>query len=432
MTQAALVHSISDSTATGDAKRDLSIAELDAQLEQAVQENERSERLICDLLLAMVERRGYEKFGFVDIYYYAEGRFGFSARKTRYLLRLAQQLRRLPRVKEALADGRLGWTKASRIARVATTEDEVMWLDSALSLSVRELDRKINEQRDAMGVKIRAWLTQDQANVWEQALEVCRRLSGDDVDVGRCLEWIAGDFLATYAYEAYHKEEIESGEESTGTTQPPIEEGPSDEEAAGVELRVCPDDDSLPCPTTPAAAYGKAWRFVLERDAYRCQYPDCGLRRELHVHHIVFRSRSGKKGRARSNAPQNLITTCVFHHRMIHAGTIGVKGQAPNELVWRRPEIMEKALTGFTSYDSERVAGGGEIAREPRPIYGRRTTGKGVRVWQTFSKTVSEGNRPPASGLRRRYRHRSGIHAFKRSSDASLENDFQIQIRVEK
>jgi len=52
-------------------------------------------------------------------------------------------------------------------------------------LSVAELDRKINEQRDAVGVKIRAWLTQDQAAVWENALEVCRRMTGEDLDVGR-------------------------------------------------------------------------------------------------------------------------------------------------------------------------------------------------------------------------------------------------------
>jgi hypothetical protein len=402
--QAALIDSTPESPTTDDAKSNLSIAELDQRLEKAVQENERSERLICDYLLAMGDRRGYEKFGFSDIYYYAEGRFGFSPRKTRYLLHLAQQLRRFPRIKEALAQGRLGWTKASRVARVATTENEVMWLESALSLSVRDLDRKINEQRDGMGVKIRAWLTQDQANVWEQALEVCRRLCGEDFDVGRCLEYIAGDFLATYAYLAYQKEERECCEAQNTTTEDTtaaepkqVEGGPSDEETEAVELRVCPDNDGLPCPTTPAA-YGKTWRFVLERDAYRCQYPDCGARRELHVHHIWFRSRSGTKGRARSNSPQNLITTCVFHHRMIHAGTIGVKGQAPSELIWRRPALMENALTG---YERARFATGGELAREPGPVYGRRRTT--VLAWQTFAKTVSKGNRPLVSFVLRPY-----------------------------
>ncbi len=393
--QALLTDSIQESSNTHSGSEDLSIADLDQRLEQAVQENERSERLICDYLLAMVERRGYEKFGFADIYYYAEGRFGFSARKTRYLLRLSQQLRKLPRIKEALGEGRLGWTKASRIARVATIDDESMWLDSALSLSVRELDQKLNEQRDAMGVKIRAWLTQEQASVWDQALEVCRRLSGEDLDVGRCLEYIAGDFLATYAYLTYRKEGDEGCEGTTVKERHQVEDGPSDEEAAAVELKICPDNEDLPAPMTPSE-YGKTWRYVLERDAYRCQYPDCGVRSELQVHHIVFRSRSGKKGRRRSNSPQNLVTLCVFHHRTVHAGTIGVMGQAPNELEWRRPVLMENALP---PRDSARGDYGGELAREPGPVYGRRHTA--VLVWQTFSKakSVSKGSRPP----RKRY-----------------------------
>ena len=344
---------------------ELSVAELDQRLEEAVLENEETERLICEYLFAMRERRGYEKFGFSDIYYYTEGRFGFSARKTRYLLHLGQQLRRLPRIKEALAQGRLGWTKASRIARVATTEDEVMWLDSALSLSVRELDKKINEGRDAMGVKIRAWLTKDQAAVWENALEVCRRMAGEDLDVGRCLELIAGEFLATYAYLAYRKEENECCED-TIVEQQQVEDAPSDEESVTAELRICPDNDDLPFPTV-IADYGKTWRCVLERDAYRCQYPDCGARDQLHVHHIQFRSRSGKKSRARSNSPQNLVTVCVFHHRMIHAGAIGVEGQAPSELTWRRPTLMENALRRYGSETSER---GGEMVREPERVYG--------------------------------------------------------------
>jgi hypothetical protein len=349
-----------------DSTRELSIAELDQRLAEAVEENERSERLICDCLLAMAERRGYEKFGFADIYYYAEGRFGFSPRKTRYLLHLAQQLQRFPQIKEALAQGRLGWTKASRIARVATPEDEAMWLDSALSLSVRELDQKINAERDAAGVKIRAWLTNDQAAVWDYALEVCRRVNGADLDVGHCLELIAGEFIATYAHRAYTIEETECVEGAMAEDHRELENAPSDEEAAAAELRVCPDTDDLPCPTA-SAQYGRTWRFVLERDAYRCQYPDCGARKELHVHHIIFRSHSGKKGRRRSNSPQNLVTVCVFHHRMIHAGTIGVKGEAPSQLVWRRPELMEN-LTGRYRVGNPVLSD--SVAREPGPSYG--------------------------------------------------------------
>jgi hypothetical protein len=247
-----------------------------------------------------------------------------------------------------------------------------MWLDSALSLSVRELDRMIDEQRDAAGVKIRAWLTQDQAAVWENALEVCRRLTGEDLDVGRCLELIAGEFLATYAYLAYRKEENECSQDAGPAELQETEDTPSEKKAASVELQTCPDNDDLPFPTT-TADYGKTWREVLERDAYRCQYPDCGTRRELHVHHIRFRSHNGKKGRARSNSPQNLVTVCVFHHRMIHAGTIGVRGEAPSQLTWRRPALMEDLLERYRIDVPKRS---NQLVREPAPVYTLMNSGR--------------------------------------------------------
>ena len=83
-----------------------------------------------------------------------------------------------------------------------------------------------------------------------------------------------------------------------------------------------------------------------------------------------YGSCSGRKSRAESNSPPNLIAVCVFHHRMIHAATIGVKGRAPSELEWRRPALMEKVL--------------------------RRN-----QVWQTCAKVESgsNGNSRTASGV---------------------------------
>lgn len=112
--------------------RELSVAELDLRLEQAVRENERSEQLLCEYLVEMRDRRGHEQFGFVNIWDYAAERFGFCERKTRYMLGLGTKLKRLPKIREALASGKLGWSKAAKVAAVATSEDEAMWLDSAL------------------------------------------------------------------------------------------------------------------------------------------------------------------------------------------------------------------------------------------------------------------------------------------------------------
>ena len=71
---------------------------------------------------------------------------------------------------------------------------------------------------------------------------------------------------------------------------------------------------------------------VIERDGYRCMAPACSTRRNLHDHHIRFRSAGG------SNAPENRVTLCAFHHqRGVHEGRMGVSGSAPDALEFRMP-----------------------------------------------------------------------------------------------
>jgi hypothetical protein len=63
---------------------------------------------------------------------------------------------------------------------------------------------------------------------------------------------------------------------------------------------------------------------VVERDGYRCAVPGCTSRRNLHDHHLRFRSAGS------SDAPANRITLCAFHHqRCLHGGLLRVRGRAP-------------------------------------------------------------------------------------------------------
>lgn len=66
-----------------------------------------------------------------------------------------------------------------------------------------------------------------------------------------------------------------------------------------------------------------------ERDGFRCTVPGCSGRRNLHSHHIRFRSAGGP------DVPWNRTTLCAFHHeRGVHAGRIGIRGRAPDELIY--------------------------------------------------------------------------------------------------
>jgi hypothetical protein len=66
---------------------------------------------------------------------------------------------------------------------------------------------------------------------------------------------------------------------------------------------------------------------VFDRDDWRCVFPGCTSHRNLHAHHIVFRSANG------GNELPNLVTLCAFHHqRGVHGGTVAVRGRAPDRL----------------------------------------------------------------------------------------------------
>lgn len=313
----------------------LSSAELDERLENAVVQNTESEKLICGYLRAVRERGVFREFGFINIYDYAAERFGFAERKTRYLLALAKKLQELPKIRAALTEGKIGWCKASRIASRATRDNETMWLDSALSLSVRELDRRIKDGTDSLASMLHFWATESQRAAWENSLELCRRMVGANISPGEALELMAGEFFATYAHNLA-EDEVDEAEAPTQKHEEAAAVTPSPKV---VEERVCPENrKELPTPLN-LVSDDAFTRRVLERDGYACQYPGCSARKHLHAHHIVFRSRGG------TNDPGNGVTLCAFHHRMLHGELIKVSGRAPEQLEWLPPKVMKFALT---------------------------------------------------------------------------------------
>ncbi len=94
---------------------------------------------------------------------------------------------------------------------------------------------------------------------------------------------------------------------------------------------------------------------TLARDGFQCQNPYCTSRRNLTVHHIIFRSANG------SDDGWNKITLCAACHLQgVHSvGSIRVSGKAPGNLVWklgrdgwettveaRGPELCDAQLPG--------------------------------------------------------------------------------------
>jgi len=68
---------------------------------------------------------------------------------------------------------------------------------------------------------------------------------------------------------------------------------------------------------------------IYVRDGWRCMAPGCTSRKNLEVHHVVYRSQDG------ADRDENLVCLCRFHHQMGEHGLLArVQGEAPLGLVW--------------------------------------------------------------------------------------------------
>ncbi len=80
--------------------------------------------------------------------------------------------------------------------------------------------------------------------------------------------------------------------------------------------------------------------------------PACASRRNLHDHHLRFRSRGGGGER------ENRIAVCAWHHlRGLHGGVVRARGVAPAAVRWElglrpgRPPLL--SFVGDTYVGSE-------------------------------------------------------------------------------
>ncbi len=223
-------------------------------------------------LLAMVAcERAYLALGHRSVEAYARERLGISPRKARALLRLERAGDLCPELREAYRDGRLSWVQALALVPIIVLEHSLpwraCWIAHATQITVRRLEEEV-----------------------ERAL----------------------------AFETFE----------------PPDERQSCAKPRGAGGDASPGDDE-----DHDEHVFETWRpkhrrvprehRVFERDGWRCTAPGCSSYRNLHDHHIVFRSAGG------SDEFANRTTLCAWHHlRGVHAGMMRCLGEAPDNLVF--------------------------------------------------------------------------------------------------
>jgi hypothetical protein len=297
--------------------------EIDRRLRLAVRLEQTLDAAIAPLLRS-VTSAGHEWSGdYQTLAAYAREQLGMSVGKARALLRLERAGDLCPELRDAYRSGRLSWVKAQCLLPLLVLdvpgEWRPAWVAWAARVTVRRLETDVERALLLRAGHHLAWQRcKFHPEKAQDAIPPAeRQLCAHDVDceATQRLEWRVSHEVA-WLFRAVR-------------------------ETLGARLRTArarhPLDGEVFDALLDCALF--AWTLrdprakradpVVERDGYRCGVPGCTSRRNLHVHHVAFRSAGG------SDELSNRVTLCAFHHlRCLHAGILRISGRAPDELVF--------------------------------------------------------------------------------------------------
>jgi 5-methylcytosine-specific restriction endonuclease McrA len=317
----------------------LPAARVDASLRQALVACDRA-RECAVLWFAEVQRRGlYRQLGHASLQLYATQALGFSDNRYYQFKRLADDLDRLPVLREAVEAGEIGWTKALQVARVATETTQAAWVAKAATTGRRELELQVRQARKRPAVVPAAQLAIDTVAQPVADLPTTISLRADGVRLARFEALVekahklglapAGADRLDLMLAALESLVSGAGGDRLHTAGPAariiIHQCPDCERAAVTtsrgEKRLAPAqvaalacDAQVQRPGKPNRATIKpsVRAAVLARDRHHCAAPGCRSTHFLEVHHVQPRTEGG------SNRAENLITLCSRCHGFVH------------------------------------------------------------------------------------------------------------------
>ncbi|HGY89794.1 MAG TPA: AAA family ATPase [Planctomycetes bacterium] len=323
-------------------RRGLAAKDLDGMLKSFTRQTDLGHRGLAFYLADMSERRLFRLFGCVSTAHYARDHLDMGERLARELVAVGRALEELTLIDAAFAENQISWTKVRLLCRIATPETERAWLDRALLLTTRRLEREVTGSErgrlpnaDGKGlpeVRVirRFHLSPLVEELWVNVVNLLSERAGaalKDEDVFRLvMESALHEGVAERASDVYkvvvHRCPT-CRQHEIPTADGPVPLAAADGEALSCGARPADaekaDGEVLPLPTPPALR-----RRILARDGHRCR--NCGLKTSLHAHHIRPRSEGGP------TTPRNLVTLCTSCHALVHGGCLEIEGEAPSNL----------------------------------------------------------------------------------------------------
>jgi hypothetical protein len=178
--------------------------------------------LLGELAAALSGRRLHEALGFRSLGDFGRERLGVNARTLREWARVWRALEALPRLRQAVVSGEVSWTVARKVVGLATPETEAACLETVRGRTVRAVEAIVAAvkaaerpggaeagpagdppgEQDAedpeASVPVRIPCTPREAGMWQAAVELARRVSGEALPVWACAEAIAAEAASAW------------------------------------------------------------------------------------------------------------------------------------------------------------------------------------------------------------------------------------------
>jgi hypothetical protein len=298
-------------------------------------------------------------------------------------VRVAGALVQLPAIREAFSAGRLSYSQARALTRVARPETEDELLELARHATAAQLEKIVrgylradtlrDQARDSYERRELVWWHEDDGSLVIQArlpaddgavvLEALRgradelrqadRVGGapDECSAERTPRTLLADALVDMARSPVTSDRPKNGDRLQVVVNVDLESLVSD--APGTCVLRCgtalaPETARrLACDQPVVALHhvggravggGRRTRFasprlnrLLNQRDRGCRFPGCTNTRHLHTHHIVHWAHGG------TTSADNLVRLCSHHHRLVHEGGYTVEGDPDGELVFRNP-----------------------------------------------------------------------------------------------
>jgi len=257
-----------------------------------------AEAQLLETLMQMAEARLFVALGYTGMWEYLVKELKISESQASYFQRVAQRARVIPELKEAVLSGRLSISVARRIVGVIEESNAGEWIEAALHLKQKELERKVAEASPRRAVRegfqpLAGQLSQLTVVVTteeEEKIERVRALVSQSLRKPASLQEAIGASVTLFLD---RKDPVKKAERASLRTS---------------KAKASASTRKAPAPVKHA---------VHLRDGFRCAHTDanhvrCENQRFLELHHRLPVSQGGPHTAA------NLTTRCFWHHRMEH------------------------------------------------------------------------------------------------------------------